>query len=343
MPPAVTADQTIDAADPAVTVVIVNFNAGPHLTAVLTGLRNQSYPAFRAIIVDNASSDGSIAAARPAVRDDARFDFIESRSNIGFAAANNLAANGTDTPWLALLNPDAVPTTDWLEQLMAATDRHPDAVMFGSTQLNMANPEILDGAGDRYFAAGIPWRGGYGWPRTALPPEGEVFSPCAAAALYRTDIFRAASGFEESFFCYIEDVDLAFRLRLRGHRCIQVPAAIVHHAGSATSGGANSAFARYHGTRNMIWCFVRNMPAPLFYPLLPFHIGTLLVLWLRACWSGMNQPVGRGIIDAVRGLAVALAQRSRIQTARKASTAQIAGWLTWNPAIYLRRSPASLR
>jgi N-acetylglucosaminyl-diphospho-decaprenol L-rhamnosyltransferase len=299
--PIVFASQAVGAADPAATVVIVNFNAGGHLAAVLTGLRNQDYSAFRAIIVDNASSDSSVAAARPAVQDDVRFDFIESKNNIGFAAAKNLAGSGTDTPWLALLNPDAVPTTDWLEQLMAATDRHPDAVMFGSTQLSLTDPEILDGTGDHYFAAGIPWRGGYGWPRITLPPEGEVFSPCAAAALYRTDIFRAAGGFEESFFCYIEDVDLAFRLRLRGHFCIQVPAAIVHHAGSATSGGPNSDFARYYGIRNMIWCFVKNMPAALFWPLLPFHVVMLIAYGIMASLRGRGRLFLRSIRDAIRG------------------------------------------
>jgi len=335
-----THDQTINTVAPAVTVIIVNFNAGAHLAATLTGLRTQSHSDFRAIVVDNASSDDSIAAARHAVDGDARFEFITSRANLGFAAANNLAARQIDTTWLALLNPDATPATDWLEQLMAATKRYPDVTMFGSTQINQRNHALLDGAGDCYFAAGIAWRGGYGWPREALPDEGEVFSPCAAAALYETDTFCAIGGFEESFFCYMEDVDLAFRLRLLGYRCIQVRDAIVYHAGSATSGGTDSVFARYHGTRNTIWCFVRNMPAPLFYLLLPFHISILLVLWLRACRSGMHGPVGRGIIDAVLGLAGPWAQRKRIQAARKVGTMQVAGWLTWDPIEYLRRRPA---
>jgi len=80
-------------------------------------------------------------------------------------------------PWLALLNPDATPQPDWLEQLFAATHRHPDAVMFGSTQIDAADAQKLDGTGDHYLATGIPWRGGHAWPVSALPPEGEVFAP----------------------------------------------------------------------------------------------------------------------------------------------------------------------
>ncbi|WP_341895218.1 glycosyltransferase family 2 protein [Ferrovibrio terrae] len=321
------------------TVAIVNFNAGHYLSNTLTGLAAQTETRFKAIIVDNASSDQSIADARACLQGDNRFEFIMLSTNTGFAAANNLAARRTDTLWFALLNPDAIPDRDWLEQLLAATGRHPKAMMFGSTQIDQNNPDLLDGAGDRYFALGIPWRGGHGWPRKALPPEGEVFSPCAAAALYRTDIYRAAGGLEESFFCYVEDVDLAFRLRLQGHRCIQVPTAIVRHAGSITSGGRNSAFARYHGTRNMIWCFVRNMPGLLFYPLLPLHLAAMLLLWLRAFATGMWRPVGRGIVDALRGFAPIWRQRHIIQTARSAPALHIAEWLTWKPQDYLRRAP----
>ncbi len=319
--------------------MIVNYNAGAHLAATVTGLRAQTYSGFQTIIVDNASSDDSIVAARNTIHGDARFEFIMSQTNLGFAAANNLAARQINTTWLALLNPDAVPDTDWLEKLMEATQRHPNAVMFGSTQISQANPEILDGAGDRYFAAGIAWRGGYGWPRAALPSEGEVFSPCAAAALYSTEVFRAAGGFEESFFCYLEDVDLAFRLRLRGQHCIQVRDAVVHHAGSITSGGGNSAFARYYGTRNMIWCFVRNMPGWIFYPLLPMHVAFVIALCLRAWLNGSGIPVGTGIRDAVRHIPAVWQQRRAIQSARTANILQVASALGWNLVEYLRRAP----
>ncbi len=324
---------------PVVTVVIVNFNAGQYLSKTLAGLAAQTETRFRAIVVDNASSDQSLTDARACLGDDGRFEFILLPTNTGFAAANNLAARKADTPWLALLNPDAIPNRDWLEQLLAATRRHPQAAMFGSTQIDQNNPGLLDGAGDRYFALGIPWRGGHGWPRSTLPPEGEVFSPCGAAALYRTDIYRTAGGLEEAFFCYVEDVDLAFRLRLQGHHCIQVPSAVVHHAGSVTSGGSDSAFARYHGTRNMIWCFMRNMPGPLFYPLLPLHLAAMLLLWLRALATGMWRPVGRGITDAFRGVPSAWRQRHAIQAARSAPVLLIAKGLTWKPQDYLRRAP----
>ena len=100
---------------------------------------------------------------------------------------------------------------------MAATRRHPDVVMFGSTQIDVLDQRRLDGVGDHYLVTGLPWRGGHGWSVNELPAEGEVFAPCAAACLIRADAFREANGFDERFFCYVEDIDLAFRLRLGGH------------------------------------------------------------------------------------------------------------------------------
>jgi N-acetylglucosaminyl-diphospho-decaprenol L-rhamnosyltransferase len=210
---------------PVISLVIVNYNSGNHLTHALRAVAAQTFDNFETIVVDNCSSDDSFARAQNAAGEDARFIFVTAKSNLGFAAGSNLGAARARGDWIALLNPDAVPAPDWLEQLLGATRRHPDVVMFGSTQIDAVDPLRLDGAGDHYFATGIPWRGGRGWPVEELPSEGEVFAPCAAACLFRADVFREARGFDERFFCYVDDIDLAFRLRLMGHRCIQVSAA----------------------------------------------------------------------------------------------------------------------
>ena len=328
---------------PAVSVLIVNYNAGPHLTECLRCLAAQSVAAFEAIVVDNGSSDDSLAKAQAIVADDARFRFEAMGRNLGFAAGNNHAASLAQAPWLALLNPDAFAEADWLAALLAATERHPDTAMFGSLQIDARDPTKLDGAGDRYFAGGFAWRGGYGWPADTTLHEGEVFSPCAAAALYRADAFRAVDGFDEDFFCYVEDVDLAFRLRLLGHKAKQIPSAKVQHWGSATSGGSGSAFARYHGTRNTLWCFVKNMPGFLFYLFFPFHLGLIILLWLRTVRARVSPPFSRGIMDALRGLPQAWAKRRRIQAGRTAPASAIAVTLAWNPFEYMRRAPANRR
>jgi len=323
---------------PGISVLIVNYNAGRNLGKALQGLAVQTFRNFEALVLDNASSDHSAALAKSLVAGDMRFTFRLSSENVGFAAGNNLMAATARGTWLALLNPDAMPAPDWLERLVEATARHPAAVMFGSTQLDATDPLRLDGAGDHYLAIGLPWRGGHGWPLAALPPEGEVFAPCAAACLIRADVFRDANGFDERFFCYVEDVDLAFRLRLQGHHCIQVPAAVVSHVGGASSPVQGFGFARRHGTRNLMWCFVKCMPAALFWPLLPLHILALAFLMVRATATGMAYPVGTGIIEGFAGMPVMWSCRGALQRGRRVGWRRIAAALTWNPIIYLRRA-----
>ncbi|MEJ0070468.1 MAG: glycosyltransferase family 2 protein [Pseudomonadota bacterium] len=261
----------MSAPPPRVSVLIVNFNSGDYLARCLDALCRQSVVMFEVLVLDNASHDDSFVRARTAVTD-GRVRFEAGADNIGFAAGNNRLARTAAAPWLATLNPDAIPARDWLERLLAAADAEPTVAMFGSTQLDAADPSRFDGIGDCYFALGLPWRGGYGRPVRRLPPRFDSFAPCAAAALYRRDGFVALGGFDERYFCYVEDVDLAFRWRLAGGCARQVGDAIVHHAGGVSGTAAPSGFAAYHGMRNLIWTFVKAMPGPLFWPLLPGHL-----------------------------------------------------------------------
>ncbi len=330
-----------DTAMPAASILIVNYNAGPHLARCVAALLAQDNADFEVFLLDNGSADRSFELARAAAGEDARFHFEAAGANLGFAAGNNRLAARASADWLAFLNPDAFPAPDWLSCMLAAAATHPEVALFGSLQLDAGDAARLDGAGDRYLFAGLPWRGGYGWPSATALAEGAVFSPCAAAALVRRDAFQAVGGFDERFFCYVEDVDLGFRLRLAGQQARQIVAARVQHVGGASSAGAGSAFARYHGMRNVVWCFVKNMPGPLFWPLLPLHLAVLLLLWLRAIPRGMAGVVGRALCDALLGLGPIWASRRVIQAGRRAPLGSIIRALTWNPLEYARRAPAN--
>jgi N-acetylglucosaminyl-diphospho-decaprenol L-rhamnosyltransferase len=321
-------------ATPRVRVIVVNYNAGLHLARCLTALAAQTITDFEVIVVDNASTDDSLIDAVP---DDPRFRVNRQSENTGFAAGNNIGAQGCTAEWIATLNPDAFAAADWLERLLAAAARHPGAAMFGSTQIDAADPDRLDGSGDAYLAAGFAWRGNHGRTARDLPAEGTVFSPCAAAALYRRTAFEAADGFDESFFCYYEDVDLAFRLRLAGEYCVQVPDAVVEHIGGATS-GKRSEFVRYHSARNRPWLFVKNMPGALFWTLLPAHVLLHVALLAWAVVRGHGGSTWRGLRHSLRGLRPVLSNRRRIQARRRATTRDIAAALTWSPLKLLHRS-----
>ncbi len=145
----------------------------------------------------------------------------------------------------------------------------------------------------------------------------EIFSPCAAAALYRRDAFLAVGGFDERYFCYFEDVDLGFRLRLAGHRCLYVPRAVVHRVGSATTGGQHSDFSVYHGHRNLVWTYFKDMPWPLFWLYLPQHLLLNLASLVWFTLHGQGKVIFKAKWDALRGLPAILRERRRVQARRR--------------------------
>ena len=315
-----------------VTVAIVNYNSGPYLARCLAALEAQTFRDFTVIVVDNASKDESLQALD---RLPEGWQALRLRENIGFAAGNNRAIAMAGSPWIATLNPDAFAEPDWLAQLMRATKRNPDAAAFGSLQVDANRPDRLDGAGDAYNAAGLPWRGAFGQPMASNCREGEVASPCAAAALYHRETMLAVGAFDEDFFCYGEDVDLGLRLRLAGHRSIQLTNAVVRHVGGG-SGGGQSRFARYHGVRNRLWLFVKDMPGPLFWPMLPVHLAMTLMLAVRSAIKRELPVFFEAIRDSLRGIPLVFAKRREIQRSRSGSLLPV---LCWSPLAAMRRRP----
>lgn len=319
---------------PRVSVIIVNFNAGEWLLRCVESVAAQTVNDFECFIIDNGSVDGSIAAL-PAL--DERFTIMELGENTGFARANNIGAAKASSQWIALLNPDAFARPDWLENLLAETARRDDITMVGSRQIMALDSAVLDGLGDCYSAFGIAYRAGYGHSADVKPATGFVFGPCAAAALYHRETFLRLGGFDERFFCYHEDVDLALRMRLAGGECVQSAEAIVDHVSSGIS-DTISGFAVYHGTRNRIWTWFKSMPLPLLILLTPLHLGANLAYLL---WSAFRpcrfKPTAKGLRDAVRGLPEIWASRKSVMAHKAITSGALLSALTFSPLKVLRR------
>ena len=305
---------------PSVTVIIINWNSGIFLRKCLEHLSNQTGHFSAINVIDNNSSD-----------DSSKFlDKIKNvtvqklKNNIGFAAANNLAITTSQTEFIALLNPDAFPEPDWIERLLAAAQLNPEFAAFGSRQLAYGHDDILDGVGDVYHCSGLVWRQGHGLPKTSpnKTPR-EIFSPCACAALYRREALLAVGGFDEDYFCYVEDVDLGFRLRLAGYKALYVPDAMVYHVGSATTGGQHSDFSIYHGHRNLVWTYIKDMPGILFWLFLPLHILLNIVSIIYFILRGKGKIILRAKRDAIKGLPKMWKKRRKTQRERKATIGQI--------------------
>jgi len=316
-----------------ITVLIVNWNSGRLLRECLASLQAQTWRAFKVVVVDNASTDGSADALDPGSLD---LHVLQAPANLGFAGGNNYGiAHGTPGEWVFMLNPDTRVDPHCLSELVRVAARHPEFDAFGARlmRLDPATAGEVDGLGDAYHASGRCWRIGH---RSAWSPDAassaadavEVFSACGAAALYRTRVLKALGGFDDDYFCYTEDVDLGFRLRLACGRAACVPSAVVHHHGSAIT-GERSEFSVYHGHRNLVWTFVKDMPGALFWLLLPVHIALNLGSIAALAARGQGGIALRAKRDALYGLPSAWRKRRQVQAGRRARALTIARMLEW--------------
>ncbi len=322
---------------PDFSVLIVNYNGGHYVQGALDSLKRQTYRNFEVILVDNASTDGSAdsldTAGLPA------FTLMKETENHGFARGNNLAAEKAQGRWLALLNPDAEADPDWLGEIAAAIRANSDVEAFACAQFALGRSDLMDGAGDAYQLFGFPWRGGFGHPATAMPPgDGWCFSGCGASAIYKTQLFREMGGFDERFFCYCEDVDLGFRIQLSGRDCLFIRRAVIRHAGGGIA-GQSSAFATYHGTRNRLWTYAKNMPLPLLLPTLPGHVALTLYILARNAFTPRFQPMIRGLMDGLKGIQDVAGSDLWREPVRRLGIWPLALRMAWNPFKMSRRQP----
>ena len=302
-----------------VSVVIVNWNGRRYLERCLSSVVNQTYPHFEVILVDNGSTDGSVEFVS---RTFPRVRLIANAENMGFAAGSNMGIEVAKGDYIATLNNDAQADRTWLEELVRPMEADERVGMCASKMLFYHQPQLINSAGISLDKVGIAWDRKLGEPETEGERLQEVFGPCAGAALYRRRMLEEVGLFDEDFFCYLEDVDLAWRARLRGWRSLYVPGAKVYHLHSATS-GEGSPFKGYFRGRNKVWTIIKNYPNPhllLWSPLIVLYdLGSVLFALLA---GGALSPL-RGRIGSLRGLPLMLSKRFRIQRGRRLSSAAL--------------------
>jgi len=216
-------------------------------------LGRQTRRDFELIIVDNSGqglvrSNGVGTGAR----------VIENLRNAGFGTAVNQGLRASHAGYVATLNDDAVAHPRWLEALVSALERRPDAGMAAS-QVRFFGEERLDSAGMLMGGDGSSKQRGHGRPPEDFPVPEEVLLPSASAALYRRAMLEELGGFDDAFFLYCEDTDLGLRARWAGWKCLYVPGAIVQHHYSHSAGGA-SPMKAYYVERNRLFVLVKNFP-----------------------------------------------------------------------------------
>ncbi len=304
---------------PLITVVVLNWNRADMLMNCLTSLFSQSHLPDRIVVVDNGSTDGSVARVKhrfPGVH------IIDLPCNMGFCRANNMALQTVQTRYVALLNNDAVAHPTWLEHLIQAMTDHPEAGSAACKMLYADHPELIDRAGDGYSMAGAGILRGRRQPADRFDDMEWIFGACAGAAIYRMDMLHDIGLFDEDFFLLYEDVDLAFRAQLRGYRCLYVPDARVYHWASSSI-GHDSRMSVYYGHRNLEWVYLKNMPQALLLKTWPHHLVYNGLSGLFFSLRGLGLPFIRAKKDAAAGFRNMMTKRRQIQATRKAGNPEI--------------------
>ncbi|HEV7844662.1 MAG TPA: glycosyltransferase family 2 protein [Thermoleophilaceae bacterium] len=271
--------------------VIPCWNGRRWLDGCLDSLLAQTRPADELIVVDNGSTDGSAEHVRerfPQVR------VLELPNNSGFAGASNVGLRAVSTDTVALINQDVRLEADWLERSLAALDASPGAASVATKMLDMGDPSLVYDAGDILRRDGVcEQRGRFERDDGRFDRPGDVFGACAGAALYRREPVLELGGFDERFFLYLEDADLALRLRLAGWTCVYEPA-VALHAGEG-SGTPPERPVHAWAERNTLLLVARAFP----WRWLP------LVAWRQAGWTWHAARAGR-LRAHLRGATAAL-------------------------------------
>lgn len=281
-----------------ITVVIPNYNGKEFLKECFDSLKAQNVD-LKVVVVDNGSSDGSAGFIK---NNYPEFNLIINNENKGFAAAVNQGINSTDTEYVFLMNNDVVLLKNCLLNLKECIEKDLNIFAASSKMIQYNDKGKIDDAGDEYTLLGWTNKVGNGKSTELYNEEREIFSACAGASLYRRNVFDEIGCFDEYFFAYMEDVDMSYRARIHGYKCMYCPDAQVYHIGSATTGSKYNSFKIRLAARNNIYVPYKNMPIPQLALNMIFLIPGFLIKYLFFVKQNHGSDYIGGLKDGLKSL-----------------------------------------
>lgn len=319
------------------TVIIVTYNGWELTRESLTALESERLPGIEVVVVDNGSQDDTPLKIR------SHFEWvrlIDAGRNLGFAAANNLAITQSDSPFVLLLNSDIVVQPGFLTSMLDTIHTSAELGSVAAAMVFRNKASVVASAGIEVFANGLALDRSLGVSLESLRDRSPVFGASAGAAVYRREALADVGLFPESFFMYLEDVDLAWRLQLRGWRSVLSAGAVAEHAYSSSS-VEGSTFKRKLIARNRLWCIVRCYPSWL-----------LARYWWRIAWYDLlvcaSAPLRidgasvSGRFAAFAKMKARFAERAHIQRRSTIDSQDLEKWIRPSPSarvmLKLRRT-----
>lgn len=240
-----------------ITIIIPNYNNIKLLVNLIESLKKATTIPYELIIVDDKSEDNSVEYLKkhyPEIK------LLVNDVNHGFAYTVNRGIKNAKTDYVYLLNNDTTVDPDFLVDPLKIMESDDEIFAISSKMLQLNNHDLIEDAGDEYTILSWSKKRGYNKPQSRYSQDGEVFSACAGAALYRCDVFDKIGFFDENFGSYVEDMDLSFRAHLYGYKIYYAAHSIVYHIGSASTGSQYNSFKVEISARNNIYLIYKNMP-----------------------------------------------------------------------------------
>ena len=309
---------------------------GRHLDKCLQGIYRQSFREFEIILVTNGLGKNQVNDLK---NRHTKVKIIENEENKGCAGGRNQGIRKAQGNYIVTLDDDAVPDNKWLEELMRWASKSERVGMLASKMLFSSNPYIIDSAGLEIS------RDGNAYSRKGLSKDGgleqteEIFGPCGGAAFYKREVFEDIGLFDEDYFIYYEDIDLAFRARLAGWECLYVPQAVVFHHHS-WSLGEESSSKIFLLERNRILTILKNWPLRYLICYSPLIAACDILADGYYLFKKRDLSRFKAKVSALKQLPRVLRERSKIQSNRKISYEDMDKF--WGPyyspwSIYQRR------
>jgi GT2 family glycosyltransferase len=301
---------------PDVYVIIPSWNGRSHIADSITSVLKQTIP-VHLIVVDNGSTDGSVAFI---TKEFPEVELIQHSTNRGFSGGINpgfKAAIERDIPYVISFNNDAVADPAWAEHLKRTLDEHGSYGM--ATCKFVSEHDTFDSTGECYTHWGLPYPRGRGEPvSSTYDNQTEILAATGGATMMRTAMLKEIGLFDEDFFAYYEDVDLSLRAQLAGWKIRLVPEAIVRHQIGGT-GGKIKGFYTYQTMKNYPWILLKDMPASLYFRILPRFILAYALFFVSAVSRRQGWYALRGLAEAIVFTPKKFWQRLHIQRNRKVS------------------------
>jgi len=266
---------------PLISVIVVSYNSMKFLGKCLQSVWETTYGKFEIILVDNASTDGSIEYVEKKFGHENRLHIIRNARNLGFAEGNNVGAQAAKGDFIAFLNSDTTVNPDWLNESLKVLRSDLTIGVCQSKLLSMENPKVIDSTGDFIDYYGVMMRRGGDLKEKDVgqyDKAEEIFSARAAAMIVKRKVIEEVGLFDPIFFITYDDIDFCWRVRLRGYKVVFAPKSIVYHVGEAFT---PTVFKVFFTTRNWLISLMKNYELKTLGKILP-SVATLVMSIIAA-------------------------------------------------------------